>query len=787
MLSIPGYTLSRKLHESPRTLIFLAVRVSDQKPVILKCHRDGKTFPSGRLETEFPLAFPSAGAKTAAAPQQSNPHAAQFHNCFDWRAILKTFRSISREIDRTSLIQTIMTCIIENAGAQRGILFLNRDGDLFVEAEHRVEWRQVRLPAPIPLSEFTSIPSSVIHYAARKLRPVIITEADARHRFSDDPYFTAQTKKSVLCSPVLYHGSLKGIIYLEHDSASAIFTKERVFTIDMLSAQAAVSLENAMLYARLKESENKYRSMFENAVEGIFQVTRQGTFISVNQSLADILGYDSPGELIDTKTNVVDLFFFDSNRKRLFAQQLRKKGQIRGFEGNGKRRDGSPFWVSVSARAVFDAHGKIAYFEGSVVDIALRKQKEEAERQRKAAEAATHAKSIFLANMSHEIRTPLHAIIGLSEMSLTNGVEGKHKGYITKINHCASSLLKTIDDILHFSKFEAGQVELENIDFTVSGIMKKIHALFIHQTMEKDIALRFRISKNIPPVLVGDPYRLGQILTNLASNAFKFTQNGRITIGAKCVVRSKDAVRLHFFVSDTGTGVYETDISRLFNAFSQADNSTSRRYGGTGLGLAISKNIVSLMNGEIWAANNAESGATFYFEVDAGCRDAPTGIPDMKKRGHAEVVRKDGKTSKTRAAVGMRLLLVDDNAISREIMPDMLKNAGYIMDTASDGREAIAKAALKHYDAVLMDLQMPVMDGFETADAMRRIPGNENLAIIAMSAHAMEDSRRQCIHAGMTDYIPKPVDMNRLNDILSRTGRNGESTTGKASPAFLLP
>ncbi len=753
MISIPGYTLSGKLYESARTLL-----------------------------------FPSAGAKeAAAASRQSNQHAADFHNGVDWRSILKTFRSISREIDRTNLIQTIMTCIIENAGAQRGILFLNRDGDLFVEAEHRVEWKHVRQPAPIPLSEFASIPSSVIHYAARNLRPVIISEADTRHMFSDDPYFAAQTKKSVLCSPVLYHGSLKGIIYLEHDSASAIFTKERVFIIDMLSAQAAVSLENAMLYTRLKESENKYRSIFENAVEGIFQVTRQGTFISVNQSLADILGYDSPGELIDTKTNVVDLFFFDSKRKRLFAQQLRKKGQIRGFEGNGKRRDGSPFWVSVSARAVFDAHGKIAYFEGSVVDIALRKQKEEAERQKKAAEAATHAKSIFLANMSHEIRTPLHAIIGLSEMSLINGVEGKHKGYITKINHCASSLLKTIDDILHFSKFEAGQVELENIDFTVPGIMKKIHALFVHQTMEKDIALRFRISKNIPPALVGDPFRLGQILTNLAANAFKFTESGRITIGAKCVARSKDAARLHFSVSDTGTGVYQTDISRLFNAFSQADNSTSRRYGGTGLGLAISKNIVSLMNGKMGATNNPEKGATFYFEVDIGCRDAPTRIPDIKKRTDGKTVRKDDETTKNHTTGGIRLLFVDDNAINREVMPDMLKSAGYIVDTASNGREAIAKAALKRYDAVLMDLQMPVMDGFETADTIRRNPGNENLVIIAMSAHAMEDSRRQCIHAGMTDYISKPVDMTRLNDILSRTGREGESTTGNASPAFLLP
>ena len=733
----------------------------------------GATAKAAQMEKEFPSLslFAASGGRTgpsepaAASPARASTDS-QFSELLDWRSMLKTFQAISRDIDLPSLIRTMMDRIVENAGAQRGVLILEREEKLFIEAENRFEWGQTILTHSIPLADYQAIPAAMIHYTAHKRSPFILGDAGSGHMFMEDPYFARGKKKSVLASPIVHQRKLMGIIYLENDSAPSVFTKDRVLAINMLSAQAAVSLENAMLYEQLKASESKYRSMFENAIEGIFQITRQGTFISANQSLAAILGYDTPGELIDSETNVIDLFFFDPDRKKHFLRELKETGRIRNFEGSGRRRDGNPFWVSVSVRTVFDAKGNVSYYEGSLVDIAERKQKEEALRQRKAAEAAARAKSIFLANMSHEIRTPLNAIIGLSELSAAGGLGGKQREFNRKINDCASSLLTTIDDILHFSKLEAGRVEPEKIDFSISEIVEKLETLFAHRVSEKNIRLDFFISNDIPQTLIGDPLRIGQVLTNLVGNAFKFTQGGRITIGAKCIRRESPVATLRFYVSDTGTGINEAQITRLFDAFTQADSSVSRLYGGTGLGLAICKGIVEIMNGRIWAKNNPDRGASFFFEVEARYREDSTASRQWKpgKNRPAPIY------GPVERGVGspVRLLFVDDNAINREVTPGILEKSGYMVDTASDGRKAVEMARRIHYDAVLMDVQMPGMDGFETARVIRRDPGNRNLVIIAMTAYAMKGYRKQCRDAGMTDYIPKPVEMNRLHQILQR-------------------
>ncbi len=729
-----------------------------------------KDFPSLSLfaasEGRTGLIEPTAASAPAPVPASASP-GRQFSELLDWRSMLKTFQAISRDIDLPALIQTMMDRIVENAGAQRGVLILEREEKLYIEAENRFEWGQTLLTHSIPLADYQAIPASMIHYTAHKRIPFILADAAVGHMFAEDPYFARRSKQSVLASPIVHQRKLKGIIYLENDSAPSVFTKDRAQAIDMLSAQAAVSLENAMLYEQLKASESKYRSMFENAIEGIFQITRQGTFISANQSLAAILGCDTPGELIDSETNVADLFFFESDRKKHFLRELKETGRIRNFEGSGRRRDGNPFWVSVSVRTVFDAMGNVSYYEGSVVDMSERKQKEEALRQRKAAEAAARAKSIFLANMSHEIRTPLNAIIGLSELSAAGSLDGKQREFNRKINDCASSLLTTIDDILQFSKLEAGRVEPEKIDFSISGIVEKLETLFAHRVSEKNIRLDFLIANNIPQAMIGDPLRIGQVLTNLVGNAFKFTQSGRITIGAKCIHRESPVAALRFYVSDTGTGINEAQITRLFDAFTQADNSVSRLYGGTGLGLAICKGIVEIMNGRIWAKNNPDRGASFFFEVEVRYREDNT-APKQRKTGKIRPMPQYGPVESKAGTPGLRLLFVDDNAINREVTPGILEKSGYLVDTAPDGRKAVEMARRIRYDAVLMDVQMPGMDGFETARAMRRDPGNRDLVIVAMTAYAMKGYRKQCRDAGMTDYIPKPVEMNRLHQILQR-------------------
>ena len=734
-----------------------------------------------QIETDFPFLSTLTAPKDMATLRDRRATDRYSHHFHDWRSLLKTFHVISREIDLPALIQAMMKHIIENAGAQRGVLLLKRQDGLYVEAESRIEWKHVLFTHSIPLSDYAAVPKTIIDYAIRKSRPVILADARAGHLFTGDAYFNARTQKSVLCSPIVYQGRLKGIIYLENNAAPSIFTDDRVFAIDMLSAQAAISLENAILYNRLKASENKYRSIFENAAEGLFQLNRKGAFIRLNQSLSDILGYENPGEPVDSEARAVDLFFFDAKQKILFTRQLNRTGRVRDFDGHGKRQNGDIFWISVSVRTIYDPRGKVASYEGSVVDITERKQKEKAERQKNAAEATARAKTIFLANMGHEVRTPLNAILALSELALMDGPGERQKDLFTKINHCASTLLKTINHILDFSKFEAGRVTLENIDFTISRLFKKINDLFAHRTLEKDIVLASAISEDIPPVLTGDPFRLGQILTNLVENAFKFTTCGKITLGATCLSRCNKTVRLRFFVSDTGPGITEADMPRLFSLFSQADSSIARRYGGSGLGLAISKGIVTLMNGRIWAENNPDRGATFYFEIDIRYRNRAGDHLEGSKEQHTK--RLHGPDEKREpGAPGMHLLLVDDHSANREIARNLLKRAGYIVDSASNADEAIEKVSRKQYDAVLMDVQMPGMDGFETARTIRADPMNRNLVIIALTAHAMDDCREQFINAGMNSYLSKPIDMDRLNSALAAVVDN---SSGKVRNAYM--
>lgn len=731
----------------------------------------GAAAKADRLAADFPVLAPPSGTGCTESSWEIPPPGTRFQDFLDWRAMLQTFRRISRETDRPSLIQTIMKSVMENAGARRCVLLINRGGTLFVEAEIRLEWKQALVTPPILLSQYGLLPAEMVKYTARNGKTRIIGDARREHMFSKDPYFRDRKKQSIVCAPVLYQEELKGVLFLENNAAPSVFSKDRVFAIDMLSAQAAVALENAALYARLKESENRYRSIFENALEGIFQINRQGIFIRVNRSLASLLGHESPASVIESKISVNELFFFEPGRKTPFFRQLAQSGQIRNYEGAGRRKDGGRFRAIVSARAVFNELGKIAYYEGSVIDISAQRQREEAERQKQTAEAAARAKSIFLANMSHEIRTPLNAIIALSRRATGENTGGKHREIARKIHRNASSLLSTVDGILDFSKLEADCMVLETIDFTISGIIEKTRSMFFQQAAEKGLRLEFHISGNIPPVLRGDPFKLDQVLTNLAGNAIKFTEKGRVRIGVKCAARAGNTLRLRFVVSDTGPGICITDISRLFKSFSQADNAVSRLYGGTGLGLAISKGLVELMNGRIWARNNPGRGAVFFFEIDTGFRDAPADENSKTKNKKPEPASAFAGSDAFPLS-GMRVLFVEDNDASREITAEILEESGCLVDTAASGRKAVEMAKQRRYDAVLMDIQMPGMDGLEAARLIRSAPGNRSLPVVAMTAGTMEAHPGQGSGAEMADTIRKPFEAGRLCEALYRCRNN---------------
>jgi PAS domain S-box-containing protein len=557
------------------------------------------------------------------------------------------------------------------------------------------------------------------------------------------------------------------------------------------------------LEQQLTQSRDLREIIFNESSDALFLVDGETIrTLDCNQQAVKLFEAEDKADLIDIEGHILQKRQFTPEELSQISQEVNQKG-FWSLEVEYVTLKGNEFWGDLSAKLItFDNK----YFQlVRVVDITTRKQTELALAKAKAAaEEATRAKSEFLASMSHEIRTPMNGVIGMTQMLATTQLTTEQNNFVKIIKDSGEALLTIINDILDFSKIESGLLEIEANDFVLEDVVKGVCTLLESQVIERQIDLQYTIAPDIPKILIGDRSRLRQILLNLVGNAVKFTQNGQISIsvsgrwkmlishqeGVKeqdltflgsesAVSGTKESYELRFAIADTGIGIQSDRLERLFQPFTQADASISRKYGGTGLGLAISKRLVELMGGTIWLEscgsiggnppqnwllqprNSAISqGSTFYFEIDLALSNA-SNRPQLSSTTEAPI------DSKMAEKIPLRILLVEDNRVNQMVATSMFKRLGYQIEAiANNGLEAIQAVQNHDYDLILMDVQMPQMDGI-TATKIIRTDLKSHVWIVAMTADAMPEDRQACLDAGMNDYASKPISIQDIMRIVS--------------------
>jgi PAS domain S-box-containing protein len=706
------------------------------------------------------------------------------------------------------------------------------------------------------------------------------------------------------------------------EAADLVSAQERMRQA-LLASTAELEQANRELEARveartrdLAEREAYFRAIFENTGVGIITRGPDRRVLGVNSAYLDFLGYTR--EELDALESSSLLMPEDLEQVRESLARL-ESGELSTYvmERRYRRKDGTVRWGGVVTSAIRDPEGRLLATVTMVADTTERKRMEDELREARAtAEDATRAKSMFLANMSHEIRTPMNAIIGMSHLALKTDLNARQRDYVEKIHNAGTALLGIINDILDFSKIEADKLTVEKVDFDLDEVMSNVSTVIGQKVFDKGLELLFDVEPQVPGRLVGDPLRVGQILTNLVSNAVKFTERGEVQVKVRVGEAHTEQVKIEFSVRDTGIGMTPEQAARMFQPFTQADGSITRKYGGTGLGLTICKRLVEMMGGSIWVKSEAGVGSTFAFTawfglgvagerrrvvpeslngarvlvVDdnpsareiladrlaalpfvveqaasgeeavaavrqrsaddpyrivfmdwkmpgmsgiaaareikspgAGAEPAPavimvTAFGREDVRQEAEEAQLDGFLVKPVSASalvdaiiaifssatggeqvaapserhygldGMKVLLAEDNEVNQQIAVELLESVGVEVEVASDGEEAVRFLREgRHYDAVLMDLQMPKLDGFGATRAIRDEDRFASLPVIAMTAHAMAEERDRCLAAGMNDHVSKPIEPEVLYQTLARWLRRGAQAAAPASRRRTAP
>ncbi len=609
------------------------------------------------------------------------------------------------------------------------------------------------IPAPTARKPGFGLTEYVLHTG----KPLLTTADELTVVLRDHSSYMPVGKPAALWlgAPLMIDGRAIGVIAVQDYANEHAYGEEEKRLLVFVADQAAAAVHRRQTEEAVQRAERQYRGIFENALEGLYQTSADGRFLSANPALARMLGYPSPADLLRAINDIGRQVYVDAGRRQDFLRLVERSDEVPDFESEVYRMDGGKIWISESVRAVRNAAGEISHFEGVATDITAQHETALTLRAaRDAADTANRAKSQFLASMSHELRTPLNGILGYTQILQRDpALTDKQRDGLGIIQQSADHLLALINDVLDLAKIEARKLELHPAEFDLPEFVRDVESFFLPRAREKNLLLETAFAPDLPRVVTGDIQRLRQVVFNLLSNAVKFTPRGGVVFS---VEKSGDKIR--FSVSDTGPGIAPEDQPRLFEPFTQIGDQQLNPE-GSGLGLNVSRGIVEQMGGRLLVESRAGWGSRFWFEVPLpeAASDAPVAaaIAPRYITGYVGTRR--------------RVLVADDHPANSSLLVDLLSPLGFEVITAADGVEAVAHAREHRPDLVLMDLRMPRMDGFAAARAIRKIfPQNDGPRLVGISASAFDPDRQACLDAGCAEFLAKPFREEQLLAILER-------------------